>query len=501
MAQAFALTGALVLAGGGEPARRADIAIRDGRILAVGEKLDLDGLGISDREDASERLIMPGLINTHYHSHDRWDRGRFDAMPLELWMSLYNPPTHARNWTADEIYLRTLIGGMELVRGGSTAVMDDVHLGTQLDDASIDAVFRAYGDLGIRADVGIAMSDIPGHETIPYLDEVLPAELKTKGQLGVRTREEMLGLWADLAARHTGRVRAVVSVSGPQRCTCGFQQQAHDLACRVGRPLLTHVLESRVQAMTAHKFYGRSMVDYMREIGVLTRNTVLIHGVWQTNEDMDLVAGAQAGVSYNPISNAKLGSGIAPVRAMLSRGICVGIGTDNHNANDGCSMFEALKFGSLLQPLAGGHYGNWLTAREALLMAGGHGARLMGLETEIGAIEAGKRADFIALDLNADAFVPLNDPTIQTVFADSAGALRDVYVDGHRIFSCGRFSMVDQQAIREEIASRIETIQRKVLGGVPHAQVLEPYLKKAYDLCLRDALMKPYLNRVNCCRH
>lgn len=499
MPDIWALRNALVLASGTQKAERKDIVVADDLIIAVGNDLNFNLLGVSRGEDASQRLILPGLINTHYHSHDRWDRGRFDTLPLEIWMGLYNPPTRGRNWTPDEIYLRTLLGGMELMRGGTTSVIDDVHLGAQLDDASIAAVFRAYQDLGIRADVGIAFSDIPAHETVPYLDALLPPELKTKGQLAFKSRDEMLDTWVDLTARYDARVRAVISISGPQRCSHAFQQHAHALARNTGRPLLTHVLETRVQAMTAHKFYGRSMVEHMDALEVLSPNSILIHGIWQSPRDMDLVAAAGAGVSHNPISNAKLGSGIAPVRAMLDRSIAVGLGTDNHNANDGCSMFEALKFGTLLQALASDAYQDWLTASEAITMATAQGARLMGLQDEIGQLKNGMKADFIALDLKADGLWPLNDATVQTVFADSKSALLDVYVDGRKVLSDGRFSTIDERSVREEISGRVDVLQRKIQDGAPHARAFEPYLKKAYQCCMEDALMKPYLGRFNCC--
>lgn len=483
------------------PTEQADIVMRDGRIVAIGRDLDLSMHGAARVEDVSGKLILPGFVNTHYHSHDRWDRGRFSAMPLEIWMSLYNPPTYGRGWTPDEIYLRTLLGGMELIRGGTTAVLDDVHLGMQIDDASIDAVFRAYEDLGLRADVGIAYSDIPGHETIPYLDDLLPAKFKTKGQTGARGRDEMLGVWSALTNRHSGRVRSVVSVSGPQRCTVEFQQQAQDLARNINRPVLTHVLETRIQAMTAHKFYGRSMIEHMDQIGVLDPQTVVIHGVWQTASDLDIVAGSGAGVSHNPISNTKLGSGIAPVMSMLKRGIPVGLGTDNHNANDSCSMFEAVKFGNLLQPLLTEEYTDWPDARASLRMASEHGAALMGQGDRVGRLEPGFEADFLCFDLAADGFFPLNDPAAHTVYADSRGALRDVWVAGTKVLEDQHFATVDETTIRAEIQDRAEVIQKKVLGGVPDSAEMEQFLVAAYRKCMADPLMKPYLDKPNCCAH
>ena len=98
-----------------------------------------------------------------------------------------------------------------------------------------------------------------------------------------------MGVWTELVHRHSGRVRSAVSVSGPQRCTMAFQQQTQELARRLNRPVLTSVLETRIQAMTAHKFYGRSMIVHMDQIGVLNAQTVLIHGVWQTSSDLDIL--------------------------------------------------------------------------------------------------------------------------------------------------------------------------------------------------------------------
>ncbi len=493
------LSGGTVLTDAAAPARDLDILVQGDTIVAVGEEITDGDRSRARMVDASGRLVVPGLVNTHYHSHDRWDRARFSALPLEIWMSLYNPPTHGRNWTPDEIYLRTLLGGMELVRGGTTSVLDDVHLGTQIDDASIDAVFRAYDDLGLRADVAICYSDLPSHETVPYLGDLLPGHLKAKGQTAVRSREDMLSLWRSLAAKWSGRVRSVVSVSASQRCTTAFQQQASDVASDLAVPLYTHVLETKIQAMSSWHFYGRPMIEHMDRIGVLRGNTVVIHGVWLTEGELDLVAQSGAGIAYNPVSNAKLGSGIAPVRQMLTRGIPVGIGTDNHNANDGCSMFGAVKFGNLLQSLVTDKHEDWCDATETIRMATLDGARLKGQGERLGRIEAGRMADFLLFDLFADGFFPLNEPVIHLAYADVQGGLLDAYVAGKSVLRKGRFVTVDEAAVRAEIAGRIETIQRKVRDGAAASAQLDPYLRQAYARCMGDSNMTRYRGRLNCC--
>ena len=492
------LADGLVLASGDQPAARQDIIVHNGKILAIGTDLDPANYGVVNRVDASNRLVTPGLINTHYHSHDRWDRGRFSPLPLEIWMSLYNPPAVGRSWTPDEIYLRTILGGMELLRGGCTSVMDDVHLGNQLDNESIDAVFRAYQDLGIRADIGVAYSDLPGHLTIPYLDSVLPKHLKGRGQIAALEPEGMLETWEALATKWASRVRSVISISGPQRCTDAFQIAAFDQADRLDLPVLTHILESRIQAMTGPVFFGHSLVEHMHGLGVLRRNAVLIHGVWMSPNDLDLVAASGAGVSHNPVSNLKLGSGVAPVIAMLERHIPVGLGTDNHNANDGCSMFESMKWGTLLHTLTA-EYQAWLDASAGLTMATKHGAYLMGKSDNLGILEAGYAADFLLFDLHDDAFLANNEPIEQLVFANTGRGLRSAYVDGTAVLVDGQFVTVDEKAIRAEVAARMVTMKEQVSNGLSVSAEIEPYLKKAYDLCLADPSMDS-VPSCSCCR-
>jgi len=493
------LKGGLVLTHADDEAAPRDLVIRDDRIIAVGADLDPAAFGVTEERSAVGRLIAPGLINTHHHSHDRWDRGRFSPLPLEIWMSLYNPPGAGRGWTPDEIYLRTLLGGMELLRGGSTSVIDDVHLGLQLDEESIGAVFRAYQDLGMRADVGIAYADLPPHETIPYLAELLPDALKSLGQAQAVAPSEMLDLWRNLAARHEARVRAVVSISGPQRCSERFQLDAADLSHAIGRPLLTHVLESRVQAMTGQYFFGKSLLAFMDAIGSLRANTLLIHGVWMSPEDLDLVARAGASISHNPVSNLKLGSGIAPVIAMRERGIAVGVGTDNHNANDSCSMFEAVKLAAMLQTTQTNDYSRWPDAAASLRAGSECGGQLMGLASTLGRIEAGRKADFLIFDLSADPFLPLHDARVHLVFANVGPALRGAYVDGREVMRDGAIVTVDEAEIRREIGARIDVMRRKVLGGVARARELEPYLVAAYEKCMNDPLSRSLARRCNAC--
>jgi guanine deaminase len=238
----------------------------------------------------------------------------------------------------------------------------------------------------------------------------------------------------------------------------------------------------------------------MNDVGVLRKNSVLIHGVWMSPEDLDLVAEAGSTVSHNPVSNLKLGSGIAPLIEMLEKGIPVGFGTDNHNGNDGCSMFESVKLAVMLQTTQTDDFRRWPDARTGLRGATEDGSRVMGYSGDLGRLDPGYKADFLMFDLTADAFLPLNDVAVHLVFADASRALRHVYVDGAPVLVDGEFVSVDEKAIRAEVLDRLSVMHKKVLDGAPKGREMEPYLALAYERSLKNPLLKSYASRCNCCQ-
>jgi 5-methylthioadenosine/S-adenosylhomocysteine deaminase len=458
-----------------------DVLIDGDRFVVVAPHIDATALRLDERTDGRGKLMIPGLINAHHHSHDRFDKGRFSPLPLEVWMSLYNPPTHNRGWTAEDVYLRTLLNGAEMLQGGITTVIDDIHFGRPLQPELIDAAFRAYETLGIRADVGVAWCDRPFQEAIPYLDEVLPNGFLPQNEAARFSAEDVLDLWRSLARQWAGRVRFVVSASAPHRCTERFLTKAWELAGAIDRPVHVHLLETRIQALTAQRFYGRSMVEFMRDAGVLTRGTVLAHGIWVSEEDLDAVAVAGATIVHNPACNMKLGSGIAPVAAMLSRGINVALGTDNNNGNDSNSMFDAMRLASLSGSIVS-NAGSTIDAACCLRMATQGGSAALGLPGT-GSIKAGELADFCVLNAGSPAFTPLNDPVTQLVFCEQGRSVSDVYVSGKRLVEQGRITSIDVPELLREIAVRMPVMLAKIRAGASYAERLRPYLEAAFERC------------------
>lgn len=473
-----------------------DVLIEGEVIRQIGEAIPAHGLSPDQTIDGKEHLVAPGFVNAHHHSHDRFDKGRFPALPLEIWMSLYNPPMVSREWTEREVYLRTLLGGMEMLRSGSATVIDDVHMGLPLVPEHIEAVFRAYTDLGMRADVSIAYCDKPFYQSVPHLSECLPDDLKGPGPHATPSPGEILSLWNDLAHKWQGRVSFVLSPSGPQRCSDTFLEQTWDLSEKHDLPVLIHVLETRIQALTGQKFYGKTLVEHMDALGLLTSRAVLMHAVWMTDSDLDLVARGGSTVVHNPGSNLKLGSGVAPVAKMRERGICVALGTDNHNANDGCSMLEATKLTSLIHTMQHGRYQEWISSTDALEMATQGGAHALRDSDKTGRVAEGYQADLALYRLDTTAFLPRNNLANQLVFCETGSSLDRVIVAGKTVLAEGLIQTIDEAAIMAEIWDSLDTMQAKVLKTRSTGERLRPYLEQAYELCLNDPeMMALFSNR------
>jgi len=470
-----------------------DIVIADDRIQALGPDLSAERGSVEGVLDARGQIAIPGLINAHLHSHDRFDKGRFDNVPLEIWMALYNPPLGKRSWTPREAYCRTLLNAMEMLKTGTTTVMDDVVHGAFSEEV-IDAVFQAYEDIGMRARVSIAYSDRPYFQTIPYLEELMPDPLKEElSRLAASFRpEEVLSLWRRYARRWCGRVGFFLSPSAPMRCTDGFLKKTWALSEEFDLPVVVHFLETKVQVVTSRLFYGKSLAEHLQALGVLTPRSALVHAVWASDRDLDRIQSAQASIIHNPVSNAKLGSGIAPIRQMLDRGIAVGLGTDNNNANDSANLLEAMKLAALLHKLRDFDYRRWVGAKEALWMATKGSARCARLEKEVGCLAVGRKADIVLLNRKTPSFFPTHHLVRQIVFCETGMSVDTVVVDGKIIVEKGRIRTVDEGKIFQELWAQEEALKEKIRNWAQRGPELEPYVREAYFRCVQqDPISEP----------
>ncbi len=435
---------------------------------------------------AADRLLMtPGLINGHHHSSEGFYKGRKDNLPLELWMN-YVRPLRPVEMTPRDIYLRTMIGAIEAVRSGTTLLCDDTNQSPRIRPDHVEQVYQAYEDLGIRAHVGITMFDRPFFRAMPFVEEEFPPDLLAQlDSTKMYSGNEMLAFVRELAlARHpsTHRVGTMAAPSAPQRCTEEFLMDVRHMADELDLPLMIHVQETRMQVVTGQLWYGSTMIEYLHRIGFMKPKTQFIHGIWLTPKEIEILARTGVTVQHNPTSNLKVGSGLAPIRALLDAGVNISMGTDGCGSIEGTDILNALYLAALLQKLRGDHTG-WVGATEAYHAATMGGAKALGREKELGAIEVGRIADLVGYRLDAIAFTPLNNPVNQLVYSATPGDVALVIVDGDVIQQDGTLTRVDEAALIAEIHEAHARIEPQLTASEADVDVLSGPYERIYRRC------------------
>jgi 5-methylthioadenosine/S-adenosylhomocysteine deaminase len=435
--------------------------------------------------DMSRRLIAPGLINGHHHSHEGYYKGRKDNLPLELWMNFVRP-LRPIELSPRDVYLRTMVSAIEAVKSGTTTLCDDLNASPRLRPDHIEAALQAYEDLGIRANVGITLFDKPFFRALPFVEEEFPPELLAElDAVPVSSAETLLAFATGLArSRHpqSARVAYMATPSAPQRCTDEFLGRVRRLADDFDLPLMIHVQETRLQVVTGQLWYGATMVEHLYRLGFLKPKTQIIHGVWLSPAEIELLAATGASVQYNPSSNLKLGSGVAPVAALLDAGVNLSMGTDGCGSIDSVDMQNALSDGALVQKLRG-DYPSWVGAREVLRAATLGGATALGRERELGAIAPGRIADLVAYRLDSIAFTPLNDAVNQLVYGATKADIAMVMVDGEVIEQDGRLTRVDENALIAEIQEVHARIAHALAASEDDVARLSAPYERIYQRC------------------
>jgi 5-methylthioadenosine/S-adenosylhomocysteine deaminase len=447
----------------GRPTGPVDVRIEGNRIAEVAAQARARAeAGARIFAGGGSHLVVPGLINGHFHSPANHLGGSLPSLPLEMFMLYESPAAEELRPTPREAYLRTLLGVIEMLRGGTTAVQDDAFLMPAPDAATIDAVMAAYRDAGIRASVALDQPELPEVDKLPFLTDLLdgaPADIAvTLRQPGPMPAHELLEHYRHLfSAWHgaaNGRLTAAVSVSAPQRVTPDYFAALDGLSAEHDVPLFAHMLETRTQralAMQHPRFGGRSLVRYTADLGLLNARTNVIHAVWVDDDDLDLIADAGATVLHNPVSNLRLGSGVMPWRAMRERSIPVGLGVDEAICNDAVDMWSVVRAAGLVHNLTDPDPARWPQACEVLDCLWSGGAAALRRSADLGSVEPGRLADLAVLDLHGAAFSTFSDVAGQLVYR---AAERDVVltmVDGQVVAENGKLTTVDEGAVLAEL--------------------------------------------------
>jgi guanine deaminase len=453
------IRGGLVLHADGHASLQ-DMLITDGRIAAI----DHPGFAVSDDAEvlpAHDRLLIPGLVSAHTHSHGALNRGAVDdRVSLEMFLTGAGASTRSRG--TNDKYLSTALSAAEMIRKGCTACFDlsVEFLGPSRE--GISAVASAYCDAGMRAVVAPMIADRTIYQALPGLLEALPENLRSQvAKSSAAPIEQTLSACSDILENWEFDRRWIKPALGPTiplHCSDRFLVDCARLAAEHGVPIQTHLAESRAQAALGRTRYGKSLVAHLHELGFLSERLSAAHAIWLDDDDIARLGRSGVRVAHNPSSNLRLGSGVAPVRKMLDNAIGVGVGTDASNTSDGQNMFEATRLASYLSRIDGFVSDEWLSAGEAFHLATEGSAGVLGFD-KIGRLAPGYEADIVFLRLDSPHFVPLRAPLMQMVFAENGASVQAVMIGGRIVFQDGRLLTLDESVLRreaEEAASRLD---------------------------------------------
>jgi 5-methylthioadenosine/S-adenosylhomocysteine deaminase len=432
------------------PFEIADVLIEDGAIVHVGRDLDAPGARVVE---ASGMIVMPGLINAHTHSNQSIEKGLADALPLDAWMVVASYGGAGATLGPKDLYLSTMVGALEMLATGTTSVLDCPRCDQRWFDDGMDQIMFAYRDVGMRANVAAQYSDLDFLDSLPMslIGEKADRPRTAKIPELVARLEPFIDRWSGTHAR----LRPMLGPSSLPRCSVELFAASLELARRRGVALHTHLLSAKSQVPLASERYGGSTVAFLERIGGIAEWTSFAHAIWLDDDEVKRLGELGGTIVHNPVSNLKLGAGIAPVPAMLRAGVHVGLGTDGASSNDSQNMFETLKAASIVQrPIAART--EWPTALDTLRMCWDGGAKAM--RQRIGRIAAGYRADLVLLRPGELRLAPKDQIANQLVYSELGRSVDTVMVEGEVVVRERRVTSVDATALLADAQRLVDGI-------------------------------------------
>ncbi|WP_438433565.1 amidohydrolase [Gorillibacterium sp. sgz500922] len=410
-----------------EPVLRGSMVVEGDRIVYLGAALppEEEAKGFDEIVDGTRRLFMPGLVNTHGHAAMSLLRGVGDDLALQVWLEEKMWPNEAR-FTAEDVRAGTLLSIVEMLKFGTTAFVDMYD--------HMDEVAQAVEASGMR---GVLARGVIG---------LCPPDVQeTKLAEAIRFARE----WNGAA---NGRITTMISPHAPYTCPPEYILRFVEASAELNLPIHTHMSETAREVEQNVRDYGVRPVEHLEKLGVFDRPCLVAHGVHLNAEEIAILARHDVRVSHNPGSNLKLASGIAPVPELLHAGVKVSLGTDGSASNNNLDLFEEMRLAALLHKGVSGDP-TAIPAFEAFRMATAAGAESVWLP-ETGRLQAGKKADFIALDIDQPHFEPASNYLSHVVYSASAKDVTDVWVDGRALVRNGECVTLDEEKIKAEFRLR-----------------------------------------------
>jgi len=411
------------------PLVRGCMTVDGQRIAYIGPELPDPAETFDEIVDGTNKLYMPGLVNTHNHAAMSLLRGYGDDLALQVWLQEKMWPNEAK-FTSNDVKWGALLSILEMLKSGTTTFVDMYD--------HMDEVARAVEQSGMR---GCLTRGVIG---------LCPPEVQ-RAKL-----EEAVRFARDWHGKAGGRITTMMAPHAPYTCPPDYIEKIVQAAHDLNLPIHTHMSETLNEVMQNERDYGSRPSFHLDKLGVFSRPCLVAHGVHLTDEEIALLAERGVRVSHNPGSNLKLASGIARVPDLIAAGVLVSLGTDSSASNNNLDMFEEVRLTALLHKGVSGDP-TAIPAEQALRMGTLDGARSIWID-DVGALKAGMKADFIALNIDQPHFFPRSNLISHIVYSASGKDVVDVCIDGRWVVRNGACLTLDEEKIKAEFQACYERL-------------------------------------------
>ncbi|HIT71934.1 MAG TPA: amidohydrolase [Candidatus Scatovivens faecipullorum] len=400
-----------------------DILINDNVIESIEKDINLE---VDEKINARNMLVMPGLVNTHTHLAMSIFRGYKADRKLMDWLENAIFPVEDK-LKPEDIYWNSYLSCLEMIKSGTTTC-NDMYFG-------MNKTVEAINDTGLRAVVAWCMKDD-----------------------SIKDKVEQTRKYAKLYNKKDSKIKIYVSADAPHTCNPDTIKLCVDLAKELKTGMHIHLAETIEEESKIKSRYNKRSTEYLNDLDVFDVPVVLAHGIYVSDSDIEILKNIKGGISHNPISNCKLSSGICDVVKLRKNGINIGLGTDGIGSTTTMDMFEEMKTAAYLQKVNTMQPSSIL-AYDILKMATIEGAKVLGMEDEIGTLEPGKKADMIFIKTDKLHLCPENDVCANLVYSANGADVESVMIDGKIIMQNRKMVNLDEK----EVIRQVKKIAKRLL--------------------------------------
>lgn len=410
------------------------VAINNGIIVKI---RDCSEIQAKEVIDARGSVVMPGMINCHTHLYQALIEGIGYDMHFEPWNWRFLFPIVSR-MSPEHSFASARLASLEMIKSGTTTVCDHWYMHTSFDN--VRRVAEALDGSGIRANIVYGLLD----QT--FAGERIDSEYMTM----IHDRDDLVKDAREFVKEWHGKNRTVVSIGAgsTEDASEDLLIESKKLADELSVQLNSHVAGWQDILGYCYRKYGARDMEFMHDRGLTGKNSVFVHAVWLTPAEIKIVAEIGSGIVHCPVANAHLGYGVAPITSMLVEGINVGLGTDGA-ASYTYDMFDLMKTASLMQKQHN-LSADYLTAEQTLELATISGAKVLGLDGQIGSLEVGKKADVILVDFNQPHLLPVNRVVPKIVYSARGSDVKTTIIDGKVVMKDYEVKTMDEKKVVEE---------------------------------------------------